>query len=253
MVVPTITEIKAFTLAGSLFQSVIFTMPYVSEDADERLDLWLTRDKPKEWDPDGLPDEAISVFRWSTRASGEKVLGPWVQLVSLSYDFFPITVIHELAHVIDRYHNPPRTTFTSGGPSFEGLRSAYRKTISYAILNRIAQGEIPTFFTDNEERVVFPEDQESQKEIQKVAEGALHTGEVFARCLTAYILYRAERSSDMGRNSKYNTLFSMFHKRVNHERNQLFGYDLSVEDFEIIEKPMKALLDKLTWSNEDFE
>lgn len=245
---PTRVEYGLTEHASRLFAMHVRLHSYHAR-SEERIDVWLRREEPG-MEIFGLGnEEAVSVFRHKKREDGEIVFGPWLQIINLGYEHFTSTVVHELAHLVDRYHKAPRLSWTSADKEFEDLYAAYSKTQSSYLLQKLKAGKFPTAIDpQGNEHDIF--DEVSRKLLPTLAREMLKGHEVFARCLTAYIFYRSNR---IKLTAKKQHLCDLFLKRVDSLRNRSIGADLNLSDFLIIETSMQQLLNNLGWSSESID
>ncbi len=232
--------------ATRLFGNSIMLHSYHS-GAEERLDAWF-RHSDGQQDDYGLDtQEAVSQFRHKIRPNGEKVFGPWAQAINLSNPYLAVTIVHELGHLVDRYHLSPRTAWTSASEQFHELYEAYSQTQSWWIATNALRGRFFRAQGPNGESVGIPNDSRIRQEASERALEMLKGHEVFARSLTAFVFYE-KLDEDLGESDK--NLCRQFLARVASARNRVSGYDLSKEDYEIMRDPMRQLLNNLRWRNE---
>lgn len=238
--VPAGRDLSAMRAAVGLFGSVVTLHAY---DPSERLDSWFRYGGSQDF---GMGEkEAISQFRYSTRESGERVLGPWVQVFNLQNPYLGVTVVHELAHLVDRYSNPPRNIWTSSSSAFDDVMSAYSETESARVLSRIVHGDTLVLISDADTlRPVAAE----WSEVRTMARSSLMRHEVAARCITAHVFY--DSPLRVSASSRIQRLIDQFDARVNSLKNRLYRYDLSTSDYETVREPLTRALRAVGWTHE---
>lgn len=243
--VPTRQQLHDMIRASTLFTRVFKTNAYHGEpvgNEELRLDAWFWHHDDKSGSYRSEGQEAASLFRHHVKNNGESVFGPWVQKFNLNNPSITITVVHELAHLLDRYEDHPRTAWTSSGRNFDPIFEKYQYTESAYILLMLSKGKFPTLYGPEEIIIEPPTDKEVREKIQQRAHEMRKRHEVIARCVTAYLFYE---NIDMS--SSEERIRDEFHALVRSRVNQIYGYDLSREDYEIIRAPLIAALKEVKW------
>lgn len=240
--VPTLKELAIIERATQLFARQLQVRSY-HDGVEERLDAWF-RHQGSLPDDYGLHEqEAVSQFRHSVREGGEKVFGPWAQVFNLSNPYLGVTIIHELSHLIDRYHLGPRSQWTSSQPMFQPLYEAYAQTKSCWIAHNARQGRFVEARGPGGVTVGLPRDDDVRKRASDRAARMLLSHEVFARCTTAFVVYESHADSPQ----RQRQICEQFFTRMRSPRNQISGYDLSEDDYGLIRQPLQEIFANLGW------
>lgn len=244
---PTRDEMMIMERATRLFGRCV-TLHSYHDEKEERLDAWF---RHSEAIPDAFglhTQEAVSQFRHNERPNGEVVFGSWAQTINLSNQYLAVTIVHELGHLVDRYHLAPRTAWSSASEQFFELFNAYSQTTSSWIATNALQGRF--FYAKGPDGTIkgVPDDPKLRRLASERALEMLKGHEVFARCLTAFVFYEA-LSNDLTVDDR--AICQQFLDRVTSLPNRVTGYDLSQKDYEIVREPMHRLLDDLGWKSEN--
>lgn len=243
------SEFGTIVRATRLFSRVVKLESYHDEDREERLES-VFRHTSEAGDYGLHGQEAVSQFKRTTRKTPvgfEPVFGPWSQVFNLSNKFLGVTVVHELAHLVDRYHTGPRYAWSSGREEFLPLYQAYKLTRSSWIIANAREGKFFYARSQSGYKVSLPRDEDVRKQAVKRAWDMSCSNEVFARCLTAHVFYSNMSNLDLSQSDQQ--LCTSFIGRVQSPINQLSGYDLSQEDYEHIRAPLHNVLSRLGWTS----
>lgn len=261
---PSEDERELFSAAYDLVSRFVNFYSY-HEHTEERLDTWMSRDQTSPFDGVASP-HAVSLFRHSTRRvkhpdgsiRQEDCFGPWVQYIGLSKPDFGITLVHELAHLIDRYHESPRTQLTvrPSNPVFADFFQAYATTKSARRLNAIRGPIKPgTLTPDANELRNIQVMLEGGKVVRftgaervKLAEQCIEfskSQEIFARCMTAFIIFGRMAIGSLSHAEQ--RLTDQYLARMGMFTNALFGNVLDEEDYDTIKEPLARALRKNGW------
>lgn len=273
---PTDPERGLFSAAYEMIYRHVKFYSY-HERTEDRLDTWFSRDRESPFAGVGSP-HAISLFRHSKKKIQDEsgiiqevsVFGPWVQFIGLSKPDIGITLVHELAHLIDRYHDLPLdgSSVSPQNPRFIPFFEAYAKTRSARrlsdLIHMIRELEIEAMnrkeagdemaLENMEMLITHPNGLSTYfrgAELTKMATQAVEfskTQEVFARCMTAFVMFERETSGTSDINEQM--LIDQYSDRRASFSNAIYANVLGKEDFDIIREPLVHGLRESGWLNE---
>lgn len=256
---PNDTQWTCMRVAGAWFRDQIKMPDYTS---GYRIELQFHDSVDTTTVEDGA--EAVTLMRHS-KFGDIPVYGPYAQRFNIANPFLTVTFVHELCHLVDRFNvGAQPANFRPASSHFElfaPLWRAYAQTESAKRLYPVSQGWIlESVYVEVEDcaqegglltkRGVSSTDL-FQSWIQEEAVMMLLSHEVFARCLSAHILYTlAQRvASGPKPNQRHKDIVNEFERRQS-GRAGLYGADLTYADYQLVKVPLTDILKKLDWWKE---